>query len=356
MEPSVVVSLACKAVETVDARLQLTIHDRLAATAVRAASAFAGGSQRSDAGLDMLSLHLRRSAESKWRSCVESGLIREVLDEFGELPMYASDMAVRLREGRAAARESSQIARQDPSLLAAILQAVNTRHLRLRGKVGDLQQAITLLGLNQVHQIVLDHGLRQTMPDSQEFHQLRDRALLISLICFELAQLQEAGQASALSALGLLHNIGESILLLLMRRNPELKVLIEQLDQARLGALLLRQWNLPESIWRAIHFQDFPFIAPSPAIHSACRREVAFLFLARLCHQHLAGEQEQVYTGPFFDDYRELTGIPFASLPELAEEKVLPALVSAEYNLPDTAQQFLREAVRRLRKRFEIEY
>ncbi|MEE8587433.1 MAG: hypothetical protein V3T83_21555, partial [Acidobacteriota bacterium] len=105
MEPSVVVSLACKAVETVDARLQLTIHDRLAATAVRAASAFAGGSQRSDAGLDMLSLHLRRSAESKWRSCVESGLIREVLDEFGELPMYASDMAVRLREGRAAARE-----------------------------------------------------------------------------------------------------------------------------------------------------------------------------------------------------------------------------------------------------------
>ncbi|MEE8584233.1 MAG: HDOD domain-containing protein, partial [Acidobacteriota bacterium] len=249
-----------------------------------------------------------------------------------------------------------QIARQDPSLLAAILQAVNTRHLRLRGKVGDLQQAITLLGLNQVHQIVLDHGLRQTMPDSQEFHQLRDRALLISLICFELAQLQEAGQASALSALGLLHNIGESILLLLMRRNPELKVLIEQLDQARLGALLLRQWNLPESIWRAIHFQDFPFIAPSPAIHSACRREVAFLFLARLCHQHLAGEQEQVYTGPFFDDYRELTGIPFASLPELAEEKVLPALVSAEYNLPDTAQQFLREAVRRLRKRFEIEY
>lgn len=354
VEPSVVVVLAPQALQTVDSRLQSEIQQRLAATALRSARASSGGSGPLAARLDLLSLHVRRSADRKWQSCVDSGLIREILEEFGQLPMYASDLAVRLREGRLSARESSEMARRDPTLVAAILKAVNTLHPRLRGRVADLQQAVTLLGLHQVHQLIVEHGLRQTMPDSEEFQRLRDRALIISLICFELGKLKSDEHASALSALGLLHNLGESIQLLLIRRNPNLKPLIEQLDQGRLGALLLRQWNLPESIWRAIHFQDYPYFAPSPAVHAECRREVAFLFLARLCWEALAGDEEDVFTGPFFDDYRDLTELDFLSLSELAEERVLPALISTDHNLPDSTQQFLQDATRRLRKRFEL--
>ena len=128
--------------------------------------------------------------------------------------------------------------------------------------------------------------------------------------------------------------------------------LIEQLDQAPLGGLLLRQWNLPESIWRAVHYQDYPYFAPASAVPALCRREVAALFLARLCYYHLSSVQGEVFRGPFFDDYQRWSGIEFDSLRELAEDKLLASLKGAGHDLPGSARQFLQEAVERLRKRY----
>ena len=55
-------------------------------------------------------------------------------------------------------------------------------------------------------------------------------------------------------------------------------------------------------------------------------------------------------------DYRDEAGLPDVSISELAEENVQPALITDDYSLPDTARQFLQDATKRLRKRFELGY
>lgn len=351
-----VVTIPGKALQTVDPRLQLFIQRKLSAMAISSLRSPQSETENSEGKLSLLSRYVRKRREATWRKYVDSGLIQGIVQDVPQLPMFASNLAIRLREGGLSARETVDMAKQDPALAAAVMKAVNTRLPRLRGRVADLHQAITWLGLNQVHQLVIDHSLQKSLPDQPDFRQLRDHSLLVSMICAEVARLQPEGTPSRMSALGLLHQVGRCVILLLGLRHPQYRVLIDQLEHSRLGALLLRHWNLPRSIWNTLDHLAYPHFAPPAAVPSELRKDVAALYIAQLCLEHLESEQPNYFLGPFFDEYWDILELPAASLPELAEEKILPSLTGSEYSLPESVASFLGEATKRLRKRFEVDF
>ena len=74
---------------------------------------------------------------------------------------------------------------------------------------------------------------------------------IISQIAFMLSLVSRHGHPAEVASLGLLHEIGQIVIQLLKDQNPRLAALIEVLDQAQLGSLLLKEWNLPE-LMRAV--------------------------------------------------------------------------------------------------------
>lgn len=347
LERSSVLTVALKALNTADPRLRGFLERRLANGS---AAESAEGPTSASGSIDRLSRYVRSRRESRCNHYEDSGLVREILEEVPYLPMYASDLAVRLRESHVSPRDAAERAKQDPSLAAAILRAVNSGRYGLRTQVADFQQAVTLLGLNQTHQIALDHSVRETLPDEPDFHALRTHALLISQICFELSRMLDPQPTPGISTLGMLHDVGRVVVQLMKRRQERYAGLADELDAAHLGALLLRRWRLPESLWRAVHFQDYPHFSPPQDIPSDCRREIGMLHLAHLCLAQLESGAVDPQDSAFLEAYWEELEVPCQDVPELAEERLLPQMTAGEHSFPEPVNQVLREATRRIRE------
>jgi hypothetical protein len=65
-----------------------------------------------------------------------------------------------------------------------------------------------------------------------------------------------------MGTIGLLHEEGKRVVLLLPRKNPSIAGFMERLDACRLGSVLLHRWNIPQVICRPIAFQGEPQRAP----------------------------------------------------------------------------------------------
>jgi CRP-like cAMP-binding protein len=118
-----------------------------------------------------------------------SDMIASFLQGVPRLPMYASRLAVMLMDENVSTHKVAELAKQDPSLVGAVLKTVNSAYYAFHSKVSDFQHAVLLLGFNQVYQLVMDMGIQNTMPKTPEFRALQFHSMVVSLIGFEISQL-----------------------------------------------------------------------------------------------------------------------------------------------------------------------
>ena len=114
----------------------------------------------------------------------QSELIQDILENIPSLPMYTSNLVMLLQEENVSTRDVVDQAKLDPSLVGVILKTVNSAYYSLKTKISDAQHAITYLGFNQVYQLVIDHGVKSTMPDASEFQELQCHSNTVSIISF----------------------------------------------------------------------------------------------------------------------------------------------------------------------------
>jgi HD-like signal output (HDOD) protein len=273
--------------------------------------------------------------------------IKEMLAKVPRLPPYANKLSSILQETNSSTRTIVEIARQDPSLTAAVMKIINSPYYGLRHKITDFQHAVLLLGFNQIQQLIVNTGIQNTMPNTSEFRQLQFHSIVISALSFEISQIVQLGSPAMLSTLGILHDIGKSVLLLLRSQHPEKEFLISQLDPNLIGPMLLKEWQLPDEITAPLEYQAYSEIAPPSALPEEHRVTLAILSIAHLCFNYLQGKNDETTPAYFAKDYMRVLGCENPSIELFVRERLFPSLAKHSANMPVAMQNLIHTALGR---------
>ncbi|MEJ5348182.1 MAG: HDOD domain-containing protein [Desulfosoma sp.] len=290
---------------------------------------------------DFMTRFARRNIVERTQDYTQSEMIVGMLKKVPQLPMYASRLAQMLLDANVSAKEVAALAKNDPSLVSAVLKRVNSAYYNWQKKISDFQHAVILLGFNQVYQLVIADGLRRTMPNTPPFRALHNHSVVISHVAYEIAHLVTRQQASMLSTVALLHDIGKSVLLLMKKQNPKLSVLIDLLDSAKLGALLLQEWNIPENVCRTVEMQDYPVFTPPEQIPNEVRLLVAVLYISHLCADVIGGATQEALWKPYNEEWLRVLNLRVKDVETLTRDHLRPSLEKKGGALPEHVRHFL---------------
>lgn len=268
----------------------------------------------------------------------QSEIIKGIIKKVPRLPAFATTLSSQL-----VTKEIVDQIKRDPALVAIVLKTINSSFYGFQKKISDIHHAVVLLGFEQIYQVVIAEGIRRTMPNTAKFKALHLHSEIISHIAFMLSLESRHGHPAEMASFGLLHEIGQIVIQLLTDQNPKLASLVKVLDQAQLGSLLLKEWNLPEILWKSVEFQSYPEFSSPHNIPEDVRHNVALLYLSHLCYNLFQGKKEKVLSTTFFDEYIELTTWHGMTLDEIAREQLLPAMVKKSKTYPLPLRQLIEK-------------
>ncbi len=281
-----------------------------------------------------LTRYIRDQHEGRIKDYEHSEVLQNILKSIPRLPIYVMKLVQLLLNEKASSRDIATLAKEDPSLVSQILRTVNSSHYALSSKIADLNHAILYLGFNEVYQIVVAGGMQKTMPNTREFQDLHQHSVTISHLAFEICQLHNKQKSSTMSTIAVLHDIGKSIILLLKKQNPKWNLFVEMLDPAKIGAMLLTQWNIPKIVTEAIEFQHCPSFVPASKLPTQHADYVAMLLLAHLSSSILEGDLLSPADHPFLRDYMKILKLDDVTFTEFFTNRILPALKNKTHTLP----------------------
>ncbi len=187
----------------------------------------------------------------------------------------------------------AQILVHDPAITARLLKLVNSPFYGLVSKVDTMTHAINLLGTQQVHDLVLATVVIDSFSgfsnDSLNIYDFWFNGVYCAVSARLLAYHCDNIDTERPFIAGLLHNIGH---LVMFQKLPALCVESAQLasqqdielyiaersvlgfDYAQVGAELMREWMLPDSLQNITEFHNEPAKAPQ------FRQETAIIHIA----------------------------------------------------------------------------
>jgi HD-like signal output (HDOD) protein len=184
---------------------------------------------------------------------------------------------------------------RDPGMAARFLRVVNNPLNRRVRQIETISHAVGLLGVRQVHDIVLGAsvaeaftGIKNNVMNMKKFWQ---RSFYCAVLSKLLAAECGTVDSDRLFVMGLLHDIGhlfmyvaipeasqETILIARRQNRPLYQVERELLgfDYAQVGGFVMREWELPKK------FQAITYFHPEPGKATGYPEETALLHLSTL--------------------------------------------------------------------------
>ena len=264
----------------------------------------------------------------------KSELIQNILKKIPKLPAFAVNLVNDLMNKNISFDKISEQIAKDPSLTGIILKRINSSFYGFHKNISDIHHATVLLGINQLYQLLIAEGIRKTIPDQPSFKEIHLECVSISHIAFALSMETHIAKPMELSTIGLLHNLGQVVILLLKQQNPKMTMLIDKLDMAQIGGLLLNSWNIPDSIWTTIKYQNFPEFSFPGNIPTDIRENVALLYIAKICYKILLKRPEQELPTTFTEEYLRILGLEKYSIDKITSNIIRPALLKKAKALP----------------------
>ena len=176
--------------------------------------------------------------------------------------------------------EVADVISHDPAMTARLLRLVNSAYFGLAARIDTVNRAVSMLGTQQIHDLVLAASVADTFAresnhgmDIQGFWR---KSVKCAIACRELAVLCNVLDSERVFVAGLLREIGHMIMyqsvpgpveqaMVQSRKQaaPLFKVerVILGIDYAKVGGALMRQWNLPRSLWEPTEFHVEPAMA-----------------------------------------------------------------------------------------------
>ena len=200
-----------------------------------------------------------------------------------QMPVAVQRILAYLGKSNADFRELAEIIELDPGVTVNVLRMANTPYFGSPGRVTTVQDAVFLLGVNRVYQLVLASGVVPRTKDAIKGYCLAPGELLRHSVAVAVgaeAMSRALGLAtpSHVFTAGLLSDIGKTVMgeFLELDAKPILElatgrdISFEQaerevlgIDHAELGALLLARWEIPEPIVRCVRWMLDPCSAPT---------------------------------------------------------------------------------------------
>jgi HD-like signal output (HDOD) protein len=171
----------------------------------------------------------------------------------------------------------AEVIAQDPAMTMQILRIANSAFFGFAAKIPTVSRAVNLLGTQQVHDLALAasvakafEGISPEVMDMQRFW--RD-SIHCGIVARILAVRCNVLDSERLFVEGLLRNIGHVVLydrlpeqtsaaVLQARETGQQLFQVERellgFDYAQVGAMLMREWQLPQSLQESVHYHPEP--------------------------------------------------------------------------------------------------
>jgi HD-like signal output (HDOD) protein len=238
-------------------------------------------------------------------------LLKEIVAWVGNLPPLppcASRVMALLNQPHVSLELLEETIRQDPALTARILRVANSPVFLRQRQIATLSQAFMVIGLRGLQGIIAASMLQGLTAANRELRSMIwQRSLFTGLCAYRIATKLKMQSPGEVFIFGLLHNLGQLVLLTEPARvalfEQALEVVttagVEFIEAERrvlgvthtyVGALVAKKWELPPSVVRTIlHYRD-PIDFPLDDAHEA--RVAAVQLAEQLCHHSGIGSPQ----------------------------------------------------------------
>lgn len=185
-------------------------------------------------------------------------------------PQIMVDLQIEQLQPDCSIQNIAKLISQDVGLAGSILKTVNSPFFSLSNKITSIQQAVSLLGVNSVVNLVNALSIRGELSDDQivALGRFWDSAMEIAMACAHIAKQIGFSSPDEAYTLGLFHNCGIPMLMLRFDNYPEImQEAYAQSEQrisdiennafstnhAVVGYYVAKSWNLPKYLCEAIH-------------------------------------------------------------------------------------------------------
>ena len=178
--------------------------------------------------------------------------------------------------------------RNDPALSAHVLRIANSSLYNLSSKVDTISRAVTVIGHNAVHNLVLASSAvgifnKRKMPYFN-IREYWEHSLRSAILAQKLAEQCHVLHSESYFISGLLHDIGTMVIALRLpelartlymrfpdETTPKSKIEFETLGftHADVGGELLTSWSLPVHLVEAVRYHEQPEYAPESPLSAA---------------------------------------------------------------------------------------
>jgi len=268
--------------------------------------------------------------------------VARVVESIPKLPLHTTELMHKLFAPNAHGTEIVELIKNDPPLAGLVLKTVNSPYFSLPTKVADYYRAFLFLGTNNVYQLILDAGMRNVLPQSPEAEEIQTHSYLVSIFIHDIAVAARL-QQQVCSTIGLLHDIGKTVGLVLRTTQPELAPFVHLLDESELGASLLKRWAVPDEVCAVIERQQEPGFLPPEGIDAEYRKETAALYLAHLCAEFATGGEPTSTSTAYLPAYLSLLGVQEPDHVAFYRQRLLPKMAKQTTRLPQRVRELLAQ-------------
>ena len=171
-----------------------------------------------------------------------------------------------------------EVVERDPAITANLLKTVNSAHMGLPVKVDSVKQAVSMLGLQQVVEMVLSQNLSGNLKRSQKGYGLAKgdlwrQSLAVAMVARTLAGQRDLMSLPAIYTAALLKDIGKVILHeFVADQLPAIQKLVAEkgmsfveaekavlgMDHTTLGGIIAKQWHFSPHMTYMIENHHLP--------------------------------------------------------------------------------------------------
>jgi HD-like signal output (HDOD) protein len=287
-----------------------------------------------------LSQYILNQSASR-NAAIRSEFIQTFIRNMRQLQPYARDLVTKLLDDHAPVQDVVEGIGSDPALVALVLRTVNSPQYGFVKKIESFYHACMILGFNNIYSLLIREAVQSTLPITRETTRIQRHSCLISVLCFEIVSLASQHQpptaqqqAQTASTIGMLHDLGAGVQVIMRNAHPAKMDFINTLEGAKLGVTLLRDWGIPERICKIVEFQQQAEFMPPNLIAPEFRTEIAALHLAHVLEILLMEKPVNPSRSIYTSDYMSILGFGNLTPGELLKKRILPSLTKNRIRIP----------------------
>jgi len=204
------------------------------------------------------------------------------------LPAVVMKFSEAIKNPLTSNQQLEKIISEDSALASKILMIANSALFNFPSKIDTIASAISIIGHKQLNEVILSCSIvsifKDLPQDVIDMDMFWRHSIAVATASRILAAQRREQNIEKFFTAGLLHDIGKLIMFAeipknmkeVMERCANSKELMHKVetellgfDHAKLGAMLLKKWKLPEEIVAAIYYHHIPSISKGDVVYSS---------------------------------------------------------------------------------------